>query len=154
MRRILSTVGPFLLVLLCGASAFGRTEASYPYRFDDVWSAALRLIRVEYGCTITDKDPDVGFFTFEWKDSGHTYPGSVELVRSVQNRQETIRAVVQIPAMPSYIEQMIVERLARKLLEDYGEPQRPAPAPAPAQPSEPNRPDAGPARPSTPTEGN
>ena len=47
--------------------------------------------------------------------------------------------MVQIPAMPSYIERMLLDKLKRKLLDEYGEPAPPPPPPdpTPEEPAEP-----------------
>jgi hypothetical protein len=43
---------------------------------------------------------------------------------------------MQIPTMPSYIEQMLMDRLGRKLLADFGEPLRPSARETPEPPAE------------------
>ena len=43
-----------------------------------------------------------------------------------------IRAVIQIPAMPSYIERMLLDKLKKKLVDEYGEPE---PPPKPDEPA-------------------
>lgn len=125
MRKALAALVIVGLALIPGGAG-ARQQAEYAHRFEQVWSAAIRLIRVDYGCTIGDRDEEIGFFTFEWRDGNRTHPGSMEVVRfRGANGAEQVRAVVQIPAMPSYVELMILDRLGRKLLEDYGEPPRP-----------------------------
>ena len=139
MRR--SLVALIVLALVLAPTAAGaRQQQDTAYRFEQVWSAAIRLIRVDYGCTITDRDEETGFFTFDWREGQRTYPGSFELVRMQVDGRDQVRAVVQIPAMPSYVEQMVLDRLARKLVDEYGEP--PRPPPRNRQPPPP--PDAGP----------
>jgi hypothetical protein len=122
--------------------AGARQQSDHAYRFEQVWSAAIRLIRVDYGCTIGERDEETGFFTFEWREGNRTYPGSMELIRFRADNMDQVRAVAQVPAMPSYVERMILDRLTRKLIEDYGEPQRPPPR----ERRDPSRetPDAGP----------
>ena len=74
----------------------------------------------------------MGYFLFDYKDDGRMYPGSVELVRIADQGGGSIRVVMQIPAMPSYIERMLLDKLQKKLVDEYGEP-----APPPEQPEEP-----------------
>ena len=88
------------------------------------------MIRVEQGYPIKDRDQEVGYFLFDYRDDGRSYPGSVELVRIKDQGSGSIRVVMQIPAMPSYIERMLLDKLQKKLVDEYGEP----PAPAPEKP--------------------
>ena len=92
------------------------------------------MIRVDQGYPIKDRDQTVGYFLFDYRDDGRTYPGSVELVRIEDQGGGPIRAVIQIPAMPSYIERMLLDKLKKKLVDEHGEP---IPPPPPGKPSEP-----------------
>ena len=114
----------WIVVCALGIStvAQARVQDSYSYRYEQVWSATIRLLRVEMGCRITDRDDDIGFLMFDYDHRGQSVPGSVELLRVNEPSGEEIRVVVQIPAMPSYVERMILDRLNRKLLRDFGEP--------------------------------
>jgi hypothetical protein len=79
---------------------------------------------------------------FDYLDHGKRYPGSVELLRVENARPPSTKLVVQVQGMPSYVEQMIVDKLAAKLREELGEPitpepdrpKKPAPTPPPAEP--------------------
>ena len=122
-----------LTLVLAPATALARTSQDYPYPVDQAWNASLRLVRVDLRCPVTDRDQDSGYLLFDYVDGSHTYPGSVELVHTRVEGRDGARVVVQIPAMPSYVERMILDRLARKLVEDFGEP-APAPRPPPAAP--------------------
>jgi hypothetical protein len=60
----------------------------------------------------------------------------MEFIRSKDTG--AVRVVVQIPQMPGYHEQVLVDQLARKLRNEYGDPpKKPPPAPPPPK-------DAGP----------
>lgn len=113
--------------------ALARTASDYPYPVEKVWNASVRLVRVDLGCALGDRDTDAGYFMFEYADNGHRYPGSLEVVRARVEGRDGVHVVVQIPAMPSYVERMILDRLARKLVDDFGEP---APLPPAAPPRE------------------
>lgn len=135
--------------------ASARREDTYNYPFTRVWTSAVRLLRVDFECPITEKDRDEGYFFFEYTDHNRKYPGSVELVPVKEHGIDSVRVVVQVPAMPTYVESMMLDRLGRKLKEDFGEPQAPAPEPPkPAAPppgkSAPQAPGAAPGvRPAT-----
>lgn len=114
------------------AAARAKGEVSYP--FNSVWTTLVRLVRVDLGCAITEKDKDEGYVIFDYEDAGRTVPGTIELVRSKRGVQEVISLVVQIPAMPSYVERMVIDRLERKLREELGVPRQAPNAPPPTTP--------------------
>jgi hypothetical protein len=127
------------LALLLPATGQAKKTEDFRHSYDQVWGAAVRLIRVDQGYPIKDRDETVGYFLFDYRDDGRLYPGSVELVRIQDQGGGPIRVVVQIPAMPSYIERMLLDKLKRKLLDEYGEPPPPPPPPnvPPSEPTEP-----------------
>lgn len=102
------------------------------YGFDRTWNAGLRLVRVDMSMKVTEKDEMNGYLLFDYKspESGKPVPGSMEFIRSKENG--AVRVVVQIPQMPGYHEQVLVDSLARKLRNEYGDPpKRPNPSPPP-----------------------
>lgn len=112
------------------ASAKSNYDSSYG--FDRTWNAGLRLVRVDMSLKVTEKDETNGYLLFDYKspESGKPVPGSMEFIRSKDNG--AVRVVVQIPQMPGYHEQVLVDSLARKLRNEYGDPpKRPTPAPPP-----------------------
>ena len=123
------------LASLVPASAGAKKTEDFRHTFEQVWGAAIRLIRVDQGYPIKDRDESVGYFLFDYQDDGRAYPGSVELIRIAGQGDGQIRVVMQIPAMPSYIERMLLDKLQKKLVHEYGEP--PPPPSKPAEPAEP-----------------
>ncbi len=121
------------LALLLPATSHAKKTADFRHSYDQVWGAAIRLIRVDQGYPIKDRDQSVGYFLFDYKDDNRSFPGSVELVRIEDQGGGDIRVVIQIPAMPSYIERMLLDKLRKKLVDEHGEP---VPPPPPSQPSE------------------
>ena len=111
-----------IVVLLWAGGAQARREQTYPYPFSRVWTAAVRMLRVDFESPITEKDKDSGYFLFNFADSGKLRPGSIEVIRVQEGNVESVRVVVQVPALPNYVEQMLLDRLARKLGQDYGQP--------------------------------
>ena len=99
------------------------------------------MIRVDLRLSVQDQDESIGYVLFDWKDStGREHPGGLELVRARRDGRDSIRVVVQIPAMPSYVEQMLLDRLERKLRAEFGDPperRRPRPSPSPAEEEDP-----------------
>jgi len=107
--------------LLLPAAGQAKKTSDFRYAYDQVWGAAIRLMRVDQGYPIKDRDETVGYFLFDYRDDGRMYPGSVELVRIKDQGGGPIRVVIQIPAMPSYIERMLLDKLKKKLVDEYGE---------------------------------
>lgn len=154
MRSRWATVVALGASLLVGApervAARKQGELRYPY--DQVWNAALRLVRVDMRMPITDRDQEAGYLLFDYQDHGKRFPGSVELVRGERGQRPITKAVIQVAGMPSYIEQLLLDKLERKLRDEYGEPiEAPKPPavkpkppdekpPADAQPEDPNAP--------------
>ena len=140
MRSALALV-VVLASLLFAPSAQARVAGDVAYSYAQTWQAAIRMIRVDLACPVTDRDEENGFLLFDYQHSGRSYPGSVEIVRSTdEHGVEHIRVAVQVSAMPTYVERMMLDRLTRKLRDDFGEPRRPrpvAPTPPAAEPAEP-----------------
>ena len=119
------------LVALAAGDARAKSAYDSAYGFERTWNAGLRLVRVDLNMKVTEKDESNGYMLFDYKspESHKAVPGSMEFIRS----QDTgaVRVVVQIPQMPGYHEQVLVDSLARKLRNEYGDPPKRAPQPAP-----------------------
>ena len=128
------------LCLLCSvaSTAEARKQRELPYAFAQVWSTALRLVRVDLKLPVTDRDAEGGYvlFTYLAGDKGH--PGSIELAAQPGERVATV-VVVHVEGQPSYVAQMILDRLEKKLRSELGAPPaRPRPAPASPPPDAPD----------------
>ncbi|MEY4576866.1 MAG: hypothetical protein RL701_1569 [Pseudomonadota bacterium] len=111
-----------------------RREATFAYSYSQVWTAAVRLMRVDFEASIIEKDKEDGYFLFEYRDRGKVYNGSVELVAVKQGELDAVRVVLTVAALPTYVENMMVDRLVRKLDQEFGapkQPKRPAAEPNP-----------------------
>jgi hypothetical protein len=115
-------VGVLALGLLTPLPGYAKREQVFSYPYTRVWTAAVRLMRVDFEANITEKDRDDGYFLFEYPERGKNVPGSMELVAQKQGDYESVRVVLQIPALPTYVENMILERLAKKLEQEFGAP--------------------------------
>jgi hypothetical protein len=97
MRRFLASV----LVLALGAGpAFARSEKTLSYQRDQVWPTALRFLVVDEHVKVIEKDADAGFVTFELRDEGKTYRGSLEMISIVRDKRTSVRFVLQIEDRP------------------------------------------------------
>jgi hypothetical protein len=110
-----------------------RAKSAYEssYGFDRTWNAGLRLVRVDMNLKVTEKDEANGYLLFDYKspESTKPVPASMEFIRSKETG--AVRVVVQIPQMPGYHEQVLVDSLARKMRNEYGDPPKKAPNPSP-----------------------
>jgi hypothetical protein len=127
-------------VALCFPSSRAEAKATYPspYTLSQTYSAALRLIRVDNGFKITERDPDAAYIMFDYEsaESGsRVSPGAIELVPAGDH----IMVFVKLPQMPRYHEEVLMNGLKRKLESEYGEPpEKRKPKPPPKE-----QPDAG-----------
>jgi len=120
------------VVLATDEPASARSSYESTYGFERTWNAGLRLVRVDLQLKVTEKDDANGYLLFDYRspESGpKAVPGSMEFVR---NKDGAVRVQVQIPQMPGYHEQVMVDQLQRKLRSEYGEapPRKPTPSPA------------------------
>jgi hypothetical protein len=100
-----------------------EAKANYDsaYTLAQTYNAALRLVRVDLGLTVTEKDPTVAYVLFDYKSAeggARVVPGSIQMLDTGQ----TVKVVVQLGQMPRYHEQVLVDALAKKLREEYGDP--------------------------------
>jgi hypothetical protein len=125
------------------AVSAARTDRELTYRENEIWQGAIRFLRVESGYKILEKDKEAGYVLFEYKDEGNSHAASFEMVRTARDGRLFVRARIQIPDMPRYVEAVLIDKLVRKLKDEYGAPP-PAqlvapeakPAPAPATPDD------------------
>ena len=120
-----------LAIVFSGESADAKSSYDSAYGYDRTWNCALRMVRVDMGFKVTEKDDQNGYLLFEYKSQESAKPssGSIELIRGRES-DGPVHVVVQLPQMPTYHEQVLVDDLARKLRLEYGEPpqkRRPAP---------------------------
>jgi len=137
VRRALALVTSFVALLallgtlLTSPVAEARSGFDSNYGFERTYNAALRLVRIDMGLKITEKDDQTGYFVFDYKspDSNKPSTGTIEFIRP-RETDGPVRVVVQLPQMPRAHEQVLVDSLVRKMRQEYGEPpDRPKKAP-------------------------
>jgi hypothetical protein len=129
-----------LLVTLTTGRAQARSAAVLPYPLGDVWSTAVRFVRVDRGYTVREKDEESGYLLFDMVEGAKTYKGSLELIRALdEHGRDATRAVFSIPDLPRHFETMLLDKLSGKVRDERGSP---APPPPPRKPPA-ERPDAG-----------
>jgi hypothetical protein len=116
------------LALSRAPDANASAAYSSPYTYEQTFGTMLRMLRVDMGFKIVERDKELGFIMFEYTspEAGtRVTPGSAELI---DNKEAGVRVNVQLPQMPRYHEQMIVDQLAKKLEAEHGAPpERPKP---------------------------
>jgi hypothetical protein len=127
-------------IVLTGHPAEAETTYESTYGFDRTWNAALRMVRVDMGCKITEKDDQSGYLMFEYRSaegggSKKTSSGSMEFVKP-KEPDAPVRLVIQLPQMPRYHEQVMLDTLVKKMRAEYGDAPQPRPKP-PAPPAAP-----------------
>jgi hypothetical protein len=125
------------VALSAASPASAKSAYESAYGFDRTWNAGLRLVRVDLGLKVTEKDDVNGYLLFEYRspESGRKpVPGSMEFIKGEGG---AVRVIVQIAQMPGYHEQVLVDSLQRKLRTEYGDPPKKPPMPSPPK-------DAGP----------
>ncbi len=99
------------------AHAKGQHVSTYSYK--QTFGSALRLLKVELGYQVTEVSAEWGYLLFEFTspDSGkRKNKGSIELVEG----DGSVALTIATPELPSYHEDMLVERLKRKLSDEHG----------------------------------
>jgi hypothetical protein len=141
MRRLVQALvlalalGAPAAVVIQGGDAAASVAYESPYTFEQTFGTALRLVRVDLGCKITEKDEGNGYLLFDYTspESGkRVHHGSIEVVRT----KTGAHVAVQLPTLPTYHEQMIIDALSKKLATEHGEPPQRAKQPPPAAPIE------------------
>jgi len=127
MRRFLQVtligfaLGMIVLALTRAPDANASVAYTSPYTFEQTFGTGLRLLHVDMGFKILEKDKESGFILFEYTspESGNKpCNGSMELV----DAKDGVHVAVQIPQMPQYHERMIIDQLAKKLASEHGTP--------------------------------
>ena len=118
------------LILLLSSTALAKSSKDVPYTVGESFSSALRFVRIDRGCKVTDKDPDAAFITWECKDDDKVLRGSIEIFRA---GDKVVRLQVTLGDEPHYAELRFLELLERKLRDERGTPPAVAP-PAPKKP--------------------
>jgi hypothetical protein len=125
-----------LAIVLSTPVADARSSFDSAYGFERTYNAALRLVRIDMGLKVTEKDDQSGYLMFDYRGSEtgpKTTSGSMEFIRP-REPDGPVRVVVQLPQMPRYHEQVLVDSLARKMKQEYGDPPERPKTPAPTAP--------------------
>jgi hypothetical protein len=127
---------PALALVSTASAAWARAEAEVGYTREQVFSAALRYLRVDLAYEVTEKDPDAAYLLFSFAApelQRKVARGSIEVIQ----RQRTVRLLVNLPDLPTYREEVLKGGLLEKLRTEYGEPPTHEEPPEKAPPKKP-----------------
>ena len=146
-------LAPALIALVVGVTvsadlADARSEKTLAYQRDQVWPTAVRFLVVDERVKVIEKDAEAGYVTFELKDDGKLFRGSLEVMTVERDKRKSVRFVLQIEDRPDWLEIAMLSRLERKLRAELGTPAPPPAKDAPKAPPkdapvDPPRPDDG-----------
>lgn len=100
------------------SAASAAASAELRYTRGQIYSGAVRYLRIDLGYEITEKDEDAAYLLFRYVPHGMSEPtfGAIEIVQV----QKGVRVSVKLPKLPSYHEAVIRDGLLTKLKADYG----------------------------------
>ena len=110
-------------ITLTAPGADAKSTYESPYGYDRTWNAAVRMVRVDNQWKVTEIDKGNGYVLFEYKSVNDTRAtqGTLELVRGRED-DDPVSVLAQLPQMPSYHEQVLLDQLAAKMRREYGDP--------------------------------
>jgi hypothetical protein len=111
------------MIVASASQVQARSGRDLDYRAEVIWPAALRLLRVELGYSLVERDQEAKYLLFQYQQGPETYRGSLELVeRRHEDGRRVVRVFVSLPTLPSYVELHLIDRLERKLRDEVGPP--------------------------------
>lgn len=136
MIRIL-TLSAFVLALLQAREVQARSQRNLAYRPDQTWTTAVRLLRIDMGFEIVERDPEARYIIFTYRQGAQTCTATLEIAeRRSELGVEGVTVVVTVPSLPTYVELHLIDQLERKLRREVGTPIQLTPPPAPPPPAE------------------
>ena len=120
MKSVVVAILAFLWIVPFSASA--RSARQSTYRYSQIWNTAVRFVRIDNGFDIVEKDRDSGYLLFSYTEGDKRHSGSVELIRTSRDSHTGVTIGIGIQSMPSYVEKMLLDKLERKLRDEYGDP--------------------------------
>ena len=101
--------------------AQARSIVKLPYARADVWATTVRLLRVDGGLPVREKDEAAGYVLFDYLDGTKTYRGSFELLSVVASPETSATEIIlTIGELPRRFETSLLDRLIQKLRQERG----------------------------------
>ncbi len=129
-----------LALFIFSSTAHAKTHLDLaPWPISDVFTVAVRFVRIDRGCKVLEKDEAAGYILFECEgDPGKPAKrGSLELFATKgRDGTDVIRAQCTLSDDPHYMEAHLLDRLERKLRDERGSPPPPKQPPPPPPPTD------------------
>jgi hypothetical protein len=103
------------------AAAKGKHDS--PYSYEQTFGTALRLVKVDLDFTVDEANSEWGYLVFKYvsPESGkRKNRASFTFVRDEEHH--LVHVKLQIPSMPGYHEQVVLNKLRQKLEAEHGDP--------------------------------
>lgn len=113
------------LFLALPPSLEAKTVRELSYRYNQIWSTAIRFLRVDNHFPISEKDKKSGYIMFDYVENGRKSPGSLEIIPTVVEGRKVVLTRIRIGSLPSYVEALLLDKLGRKLRDEYGQAPKP-----------------------------
>jgi hypothetical protein len=119
-----SLASTFILSSTFEHVAVARSTVESPYPVEQIWSTAVRFLRVDQRFPILEKDRDAGYILFDFvEEATKVHKASLELVPTVQTSgRPGTKIVLTIPDKPRHVEALLLEKLQKKAVEELGPP--------------------------------
>ncbi len=143
-RKLRAMFAMAALTMGLSASATAGATASHdsPYTFKQTFGSALRLVKVDLDLEVSETNAEWGYFLFVYKSRESGKRRNRGAFSFVEQEDGTVRVSLQMPQMPNYHEQLIVDKLRSKLHDEHGEPAKRVKAKPPKDEPEEDKPDA------------
>jgi len=113
----------FSLVFAASGSAWAGSHRDLAYTSNQTWTSAVRLLRLDLGFDLSERDRDAGYVVFTYIEGEQSHTARLELIeRTLTDGRQGVRVVVTVPSLPTYVELHLLDRLERKLRDEVGEP--------------------------------
>lgn len=118
-RRRFLGAATALTISLATELALASADIQLRYTRQQVFSGALRYLRIDLGYEVTEKNPDAAYLLFEYVPHGKQERafGAFEII----DTDAGVRLAVKLPTLPAYHENVLRDGLVKKLRADYGE---------------------------------
>lgn len=124
MLRQLALLASIVAGLLATTeTAYAKAQMDSPYSYRQTFGSVLRMVKVDLAFQVTEVNSDWGYVLFEYvsADSGaRKNRAAIQLVES--EATGTVQVAVQVPQMPSFHEDLVLDKLKQKLQEEHGAP--------------------------------
>lgn len=122
------------LSLSANASAMSTHDSAYSYK--QVFGSALRLVKVDMDMAVSETNSEWGYFLFVYQSRESGKRKNRGAFTFVEQEDGSVRVSLQMPQMPGYHEQLIVDKLKLKLHAEHGAPPKRRRPDPPAEPEE------------------